>query len=340
MKTRYPPGVRWQTQVTCTCGNTSPPAAPRTTARSTPTRARLATPSTPASSASWTPVVESLASRSGTARSSFRQRRPWDVNSLGRRRWRVAVTIARSEPDKVSLGVRKGAGDCSTSTRNWSASSPIRRFTLTWKGSQLGRRYAELGPIVSTYRQWHQPGRRHRCGATSWRLKTSRSPMRRDRAEREKDRRPNTCSELLIPRDPDDDRDVILEVKAGEGGDESALFAGDLLRMYLRYAERRGWKTEVLDAQESDLGGYKDASVAVKTKGVAGAWRRSLGAAEVRRWCAPRPAGSRHREPGAHPHQCRRCTWYCRRPRTSRSRSTPTTCGSTSIEAVVQAVKA
>ena len=50
---------------------------------------------------------------------------------------------------------------------------------------------------------------------------------------------------MLVPRDPDDDRDVILEVKAGEGGEESALFAGDLLRMYLRYAERRGWSTEV-----------------------------------------------------------------------------------------------
>ena len=72
---------------------------------------------------------------------------------------------------------------------------------------------------------------------------------------------------LLVPRDPDDDRDVILEVKAGEGGEESALFAGDLLRMYLRYAERRGWKTEVIDATESDLGGYKDVQVAVKAKG-------------------------------------------------------------------------
>ena len=73
--------------------------------------------------------------------------------------------------------------------------------------------------------------------------------------------------ELLIPRDPDDGRDVIIEVKAGEGGDESALFAGDLVRMYLRYAERRGWKTEIIDAVESDLGGYKDISIAVKAKG-------------------------------------------------------------------------
>jgi peptide chain release factor 1 len=74
--------------------------------------------------------------------------------------------------------------------------------------------------------------------------------------------------ELLVPRDPDDDRDVILEIKAGEGGEESALFAGDLLRMYLRYAERRGWRTELMDAVESDLGGYKDVSLAIKAKGV------------------------------------------------------------------------
>jgi peptide chain release factor 1 len=72
---------------------------------------------------------------------------------------------------------------------------------------------------------------------------------------------------LLVPRDPLDDSDVILEIKAGEGGEESALFAGDLLRMYLRYAERRGWKAEVLEAEQSDLGGYKDVTVAVKARG-------------------------------------------------------------------------
>jgi peptide chain release factor 1 len=75
---------------------------------------------------------------------------------------------------------------------------------------------------------------------------------------------------MLVPRDPDDDRDVILEVKAGEGGDESALFAGDLLRMYLRYAERRGWRTAVEDATESDLGGYKDVRVSIRTRGTPG----------------------------------------------------------------------
>jgi peptide chain release factor 1 len=81
-----------------------------------------------------------------------------------------------------------------------------------------------------------------------------------------------------MPRDPNDAKDVILEIKAGEGGEESALFAGDLLRMYLRYAERHGWVTEILDSQESDLGGYKDVAVAVKTRrapdGGYGVWSR------------------------------------------------------------------
>ncbi|WP_462417204.1 peptide chain release factor 1 [Kytococcus sp. Marseille-QA3725] len=68
----------------------------------------------------------------------------------------------------------------------------------------------------------------------------------------------------LLPRDPDDDRDVILEVKAGEGGAESALFAGELVRMYLRHAEREGWSASVMESTDSDLGGVKDARVAIR----------------------------------------------------------------------------
>jgi peptide chain release factor 1 len=71
---------------------------------------------------------------------------------------------------------------------------------------------------------------------------------------------------LLLPRDPNDGKDVILEIKAGEGGDESALFAGDLLRMYLRYAERQGWATEVLDDEPTDLGGRKSVTLAVRAR--------------------------------------------------------------------------
>ena len=68
---------------------------------------------------------------------------------------------------------------------------------------------------------------------------------------------------LMLPRDPDDARDVILEIRAGTGGDESALFAGDLLRMYLRYAERQRWQTELMSESASDLGGYKEVIVRI-----------------------------------------------------------------------------
>jgi peptide chain release factor 1 len=80
-------------------------------------------------------------------------------------------------------------------------------------------------------------------------------------------------ADLLLPRDPHDDSDVVMEIKSGEGGTESALFAADLLRMYLRYAERHGWQAEVLDATESDLGGYKDVTVSF-TSSQSGVWER------------------------------------------------------------------
>lgn len=66
---------------------------------------------------------------------------------------------------------------------------------------------------------------------------------------------------MLLPRDPNDSKNIYLEIRAGTGGDESALFAGDLLRMYTRYAERQGWSTEIVSASESDLGGYKEGAV-------------------------------------------------------------------------------
>ncbi len=72
---------------------------------------------------------------------------------------------------------------------------------------------------------------------------------------------------LLLPKDPNDDKNVILEVRAGTGGDEAALFGGDLLRMYLRYAERKRWKTEIIDMNETGIGGVKDCTVMIKGKG-------------------------------------------------------------------------
>jgi peptide chain release factor 1 len=140
----------------------------------------------------------------------------------------------------------------------------------------LGRRYAELGPIAHAYRQWRQV----RGDEAAARELAGEDPSFAAEAEQFAQRRAELeerLRDLLLPRDPNDAKDVILEVKAGEGGDESALFAGDLLRMYQRYAERHHWKTEILDATVTGLGGYKDATVAIKAagRGVApgdGAW--------------------------------------------------------------------
>ena len=136
------------------------------------------------------------------------------------------------------------------------------------KARQLGRRYAQLGPVVAGFKEWKSAdddlNAAKELAATDPDF-ASEIPGLEETAQKAAEK----LEELLLPRDPNDDRDVILEVKAGAGGDESALFAGDLLRMYMRYAEKRNWKVEILDATESEMGGYKDISVAVKSKGTA-----------------------------------------------------------------------
>jgi peptide chain release factor 1 len=131
----------------------------------------------------------------------------------------------------------------------------------------LGRRYAQLRPVIESYRHW----RTLADDEAAARELAEDDPVfaaEADTLSLRVEEAAERLRTLLLPRDPMDDKDVILEVKAGEGGEESALFAGDLVRMYLRYAERRGWSTEIIDAVESDLGGYKDISVAVKARGV------------------------------------------------------------------------
>ena len=131
------------------------------------------------------------------------------------------------------------------------------------RAKRVNRRYAELSRIVAAYEAW--------VAATDD-LETAREFAREDESiaaeipamEEELQASQERLRRLLIPRDPDDARDVIMEIKAGEGGAESALFAADLLRMYVQYAASKGWKTELLERNESDLGGYKDVQVAIK----------------------------------------------------------------------------
>jgi peptide chain release factor 1 len=129
----------------------------------------------------------------------------------------------------------------------------------------LGRRYAELSTLVEAARA-AQATRDDLSAARELAGEDSAFAVEAAELETQLGVQEERLSELLAPRDPDDAKDAILEVKAGEGGEESALFAGDLLRMYLRFAERQGWSAEVLDATGSDLGGYKDVSVAFRSK--------------------------------------------------------------------------
>jgi len=142
---------------------------------------------------------------------------------------------------------------------------------------KVGRRFAELTPIHKTAAELSAL----RADIDAARELAAADPEFAAEAQAFQERLPELeekLAELLAPRDANDSKDVILEIKSGEGGEESALFAGDLLRMYLRYAERHGWATEILDSQESDLGGIKDVAVAIKTKGVPeggnGVWSR------------------------------------------------------------------
>ena len=128
---------------------------------------------------------------------------------------------------------------------------------------KLNRRYAELSAIVAAYNQVLALGEDLKAAkelAKEDEMFAEEATLNEERliSAQEKLRR------LLIPRDPDDGRDVIMEIKAGEGGAESALFAADLLRMYIQYANSKGWKTEILDKNESDLGGIKDIQLAIK----------------------------------------------------------------------------
>jgi peptide chain release factor 1 len=88
---------------------------------------------------------------------------------------------------------------------------------------------------------------------------------------------------LLIPKDPNDEKNVILEIRAGTGGDEAALFAGDLFRMYTRYAERQGWRLDVMSSSDTGGGGLKEAIVSIEGRGVYSRLKYESGAHRVQR---------------------------------------------------------
>jgi peptide chain release factor 1 len=153
----------------------------------------------------------------------------------------------------------------------------------------LTREHAEVDSVVGLFRQYQT----REQDATSARAILERSEddpemaeMARDEvaaAEADADRLHRALQAALLPRDPDDVRNAFVEVRAGTGGDESALFAADIARMYLRHAERRGWKSEVMSESVSDLGGYKEVVIRIEGDGVYGQLKFESGGHRVQR---------------------------------------------------------
>lgn len=128
---------------------------------------------------------------------------------------------------------------------------------------KLGRRYAALGQVVGAYKLWKQLDEDRKVALEF----ATDDPAFAQEAERivpKLNEARFALEEVLTPRDENDSRDVIMEIKAGAGGEESALFASDLLKMYLKYAESKGWQAQILDQASTDIGGYKDITIAFR----------------------------------------------------------------------------
>jgi peptide chain release factor 1 len=134
---------------------------------------------------------------------------------------------------------------------------------------KLNREHAEISPVVEQFQLYQQADADEKAA-----LEMQNDPDMKDFAEEEiknaRLRMENMQADLqrlLLPKDPNDDKNIFLEIRAGTGGDESALFAADLFRMYTRYAERQRWQVEIVSASESDLGGYKEVILRVVGQG-------------------------------------------------------------------------
>jgi peptide chain release factor 1 len=167
------------------------------------------------------------------------------------------------------------------------------------KYSQLNKEYKDLEKIVSKYNQF-KDSKNHLQQAKEVLQKEKDEEMREmakmeiDDLEPKIEKSETELKELLIPKDPNDDKDVLLEIRAGTGGDEAAIFAGDLWRMYQRFCERRGLKMSVLDVTEGTAGGYKEVICSVSGEGVYGLLKFESGVHRVQRVPATEQMGRVH----------------------------------------------
>jgi peptide chain release factor 1 len=152
--------------------------------------------------------------------------------------------------------------------------------------TELSRRHSELASIIDLYQRW-KAATEEKTEAQA--LAVSDPDLSRDflklasEKEAEADQLEEQLKAALAPRDPNDDKDVILEIRAAAGGDEAALWAGDLLRMYQKYAERHRFRTEPMDSSESSAGGFDQVTVAIKGKGAFSRFKYEGGGHRVQR---------------------------------------------------------
>ncbi len=161
---------------------------------------------------------------------------------------------------------------------------------------ELTREHAEASTLVERFRRYEQR-ERDLASAQEMLADLEMAAMAQEEISAARDDMERLHGELqaaLLPRDPDDARNAFVEIRAGSGGDESALFAGDLARMYLRYAERQGWKTELMSESASELGGYKEVVIRVEGDSVYGRLRFESGGHRVQRVPATEAQGRIH----------------------------------------------
>lgn len=161
---------------------------------------------------------------------------------------------------------------------------------------KLTREHAEIGSVVEHYRQW-QYARDDASTAEELLSDPAMREFAEDEIRSARDRMAELETQLqtmLLPQNPNDERNIFIEIRAGTGGDESTLFAGDLLRMYLRYAERQRWQVEMMSESASDLGGYKEVIVRIAGQGAYSRLKFESGGHRVQRVPATETQGRIH----------------------------------------------
>ncbi|MFC1466290.1 MAG: peptide chain release factor 1 [Candidatus Brachytrichaceae bacterium NZ_4S206] len=163
--------------------------------------------------------------------------------------------------------------------------------------AEVARQHSELEPIVQKYREWKRVRQELADNEALAEGEDELAELARAELEPLRERAAALEQELklmLVPKDPKDERDVIMEIRAGAGGEEAALFAADLFRMYSRYAENHRWKVELIDANETGIGGFKEVIFAVKGKGAYSRLKFESGVHRVQRVPATEASGRIH----------------------------------------------